>query len=36
MSLDERNRCALDTNKKHSLTLEHLDNTVIGTNIHLM
>lgn len=36
MSLDEKNRCVLDTNKKHLLTLEHLDSTVIGTNIYLI
>ncbi|XP_024879068.1 cytosolic carboxypeptidase-like protein 5 [Temnothorax curvispinosus] len=29
MSLDEKNRCALDTNKKHLLTLEHLDSAAI-------
>lgn len=34
MSLDEKNRCALDINKKHLWTLEHLDSTVIGTNLH--
>lgn len=37
MSLDEKNRYALDTeNKKHLLTLEHLDSTVIGINIYLI
>jgi len=30
MSLDEKNRYDLDTNEKHLLTLEHLDNTTIG------
>lgn len=33
MSLDEKNRCALDSSKKHLLTLEHLD-SVAGTDIH--
>lgn len=32
MSLDEKNRCTLDS-KNHLLTLEHLD-SVTGTEIH--
>lgn len=32
MSLEE-NRCALETNEKHLLTLENLDSTVIGIDI---
>lgn len=27
MSLDEKNRCVLDTSKKHLLSLEDLDST---------
>ncbi|XP_018315688.1 cytosolic carboxypeptidase-like protein 5 isoform X1 [Mycetomoellerius zeteki] len=32
MSLDEKNRCALDTNEKHLSMLEHLDTAVIDEN----
>ncbi|XP_012528940.1 cytosolic carboxypeptidase-like protein 5 [Monomorium pharaonis] len=30
MSLDEKSKCTLDTNKKHLLTLDHLDSVAIG------
>lgn len=36
MSLDEKNRCAQDANKKHLLTLECLDSTAIGIDIHFI
>lgn len=36
MSLDEKNRCALDTNEKHLSMLEHLDTAVIGIDIHFI
>lgn len=35
MSLDE-NRCALEANEKHLLTLENLDNAVIGNDIYFV
>ena len=36
MSLDEKKRCALDTNEKHLSMLEHLDTAVIGIDIHFI
>lgn len=33
MSLDEKDRCALETSKSHLLTLECLNSTVIGIDI---
>jgi len=30
MTLDEKNKYILENNKKHLLTLEHLDHVIIG------